>query len=56
VLHHPEASHPVAEGRAQLADRAAVLLEEQVEDLAAGGVGQGSEDGVLRIHSSLCDH
>ena len=30
-------------------------LEEQVEDAAAGGVGQRAEDGVLRIHTSLCD-
>ena len=57
VLHHPEAAHPVGEGLADLTDGAAVVLEEQVEHLAPRGVGQSSEDGVLRIHAArLCDH
>ena len=39
----------VLEGVAHLAHGAAVLREEQVEDLPPGGVGERAEDGVLRV-------
>ena len=56
VLHHPEPAHPVLERLAQLADGPAVAVEEEVEDLPPGGVGERPEDGVLGVHAAIiCD-
>ena len=45
VLHHPEARH--LQPGLQLGERAAVTHEEQVEQEAAGRVGEGLEDPVV---------
>ena len=44
MLHHAEAGH--LEPALQLAERLAVALEELVEEMAAGRVGQGPEHRV----------
>jgi hypothetical protein len=47
VPHHPEPRHLLARG--QVAERAAVALEEPVEEVTARGVGEGLEHAVIVI-------
>ena len=48
VLHHAEAGH--LQLRLELGERAAVALEEPVEEVAPGRVGQGLEHAVVVLH------
>jgi len=52
VLHHAEAGHP-RHRRHQLPERAAVALEEEVEEVPAGGIRQGAEDRVVHAPESM---
>ena len=45
MLHHPEAGH--LEALLQLPERPAVLLEEPVEQMPPGRIGQRLEDSVI---------
>ena len=52
VLHDAEAGHP-RHRHGQLPERAAVALEEEVQQVPAGGIRQGAEDRVVHGPKSM---